>query len=245
MSGVAHGPEFGEFRSVVPVGEDTRLLESMIELSCGAANGLLDPTQIANAIWARFQSLDVSRKWMDGSNYIDGQPLFYYGNSLPPTPPPDQGFSQGALLNIGWGRCAAWAQLLHSCMTLQGVSGSRVGLVPIWYPPYEEEVLIVREFTTAGSSSGVPKYPYLASDLVPQDGIPAQNNFNPNHVSFANHCINNYPVLGYADPSYGLKRSHTVPYENDVLFVLGKTMGATWVYRLQVSAWYDLVLYPF
>lgn len=207
-----------------PIGTDTRLLESMVHLSCDAADGVEadDPLKITTEIWMGFTSLNVHRKPVNGFNYPDGAPLFYWGDNAIP----GEGFTAQYLLNRGWGTCSAWSDLLHRCMTLQMVKGgTRVQAEPMKEDPFYEDIIIVREFTTTGASSGFPKYPYLAGDFMAEDGIPAQNNFDPATVSFNGHCINSYLTsLGvrYLDPSYGVEASSLVVYEDQALFAVGR-----------------------
>jgi len=222
-----------------PLSQPTYLWESMLEVSCGAADGKLstDIAGIGMSIQNEFFDLDVRRKMTGGFNEPDGVALVYWG----PNATQQGGLGQyGEMLRRGWGKCGQWSQSYAACLQVQGLMAARAGLSP----RSPENRLVVRDFSIIAQTSPIPGYPYYWSDFVSNNGIPAQSNPTPtpDQKWFANHCVVVTGTNAVLDPSYGIVGADWNSYENVVLFALGATIipYAEMGYREQDSTKLDL-----
>jgi len=166
------------------------LYESAVDVGCTAARGLSDKAEVLSAIWAKFETLDVRRKKVDGYGVDDGARMGYWMNGKPAQ-------SVAAMLRSGNGSCLAWAQLFLEAVWAHGFKDAQI--VAIDSP----SAFLVRNWRFDEPAPPVDPNQLYRVDVDCHDTgrLPAQNNAKSCR-SFKNHYI----VLcakQYYDPSYG------------------------------------------
>ncbi|MEQ1892992.1 MAG: hypothetical protein ABL998_10650 [Planctomycetota bacterium] len=202
----------------VPNQPKAQLLESVLYLSCGAADhGHSEAQKSASdvflTLYSSFQSLQLGCKPYHGSNVADGRALGYHLNGTA-MPNVNVAMSRNKLLETltppiaangkASGSCGAFAQLLLSCAGVQGIVNThRLKVLPL-----QDSGILAWGATILGSNSGDPQYPYVfkgeqdTSDDLALSPSPAQGNPAPIQW-FIDHDIVRYVGKIY-DPSYGL-----------------------------------------
>jgi len=163
----------------------TWIYETLLYLTCRAANGESDETNVVRYIWRDVADLDVRR--------IDGQQLTYWKDN-----------KMGARQTIGLlsktnGNCEAWASFLRDSLLSHGIIAHKIMAFPI-----ADGGILVRNWRFKEESHGFPPYPYIVGmDAFDEWGIAGQGNPNPPGY-FNGHWITEWRST-YYDPSYGTK----------------------------------------
>ncbi|MBQ7258034.1 MAG: hypothetical protein IJS60_10135 [Abditibacteriota bacterium] len=146
------------------------LFETCVWIGCEAAKGKSTETDVFNAIWNKFQTLNVYSK--------NGSLLGYYAS-----PFTDQNHNNDIidieyLLEHKDGRCGAWAELFQNVLACQGI------LVDVF--KFDLNLSNVISFIQNNNINN----PILIS--LKQYGNDFQGGGSPNNVNFINHAINIY-----------------------------------------------------
>lgn len=85
--------------------------ETCVWLGCTAARGKTTEESVFNAIWNKFQSMNITTR--------DGRPLCYYKDGAQT----GSIFTTNDLLYNGDGQCTAWSDLFFTTINSQGIEG--------------------------------------------------------------------------------------------------------------------------
>ena len=187
-----------DYRMYVMFASTVEVYETLGELTCGAADGKSQLSEIQGAIWDTVFSgpANPRRKPLDGYNAPDNQKLKYRGVSTPDAE------DTGELLATGDGICGAWGQFLVDAWGKHGVSSYTVTVVPT----SSHVSFIVRNLSLdPGAIPDGQGYYNVSNSLLAADGIPGQNMDTPASKWFIDHCLVKAPSFSnvFFDPSYG------------------------------------------
>jgi hypothetical protein len=205
-----------------------RLQQTLLDIGCQNAAGLIDQTSILNAVWTKFSSLNVTRKRYDPQqNVISEEKMTYYKSYL-------TSIVRGDVLlasATGDGQCGSWATLL--VLTLRAI-GVTLPMEYVTVTPLPSSIdpppptsspdigIFVKSWSFIKSSDRYPNFPYwnpsradtllisdtrynwLPSPDVDDDlgGIPGQGGVANPASLFNNHQF--IKIDGkYYDASYG------------------------------------------
>jgi hypothetical protein len=105
-------------------------------------------------------------------------------------------YTTKGLLESGEGRCGAWARAFKDALGVEGIESTVVGLKPTCEPC----LMLVKNWKFGKPESGLT-FPYSASAVTDQLGVPAQGVRNP-PSAFTDHAVVRFDSSIY-DPSYG------------------------------------------
>ena len=193
--------------------------ETLFWVACSSCHGKSTDEDIIDGIWSKFSTgsgpANLCRR--------DGTPMKYWG---------EKAYADGVnyftarkLIEDNDGRCGAWTDLLHSALSLNSISSLKIQVVSVYIDSTTNlcDYLLVKnntfDSTPAFSNDSYTHYlarsPQDASKVgavVDEEGIPAQNNSNPQSY-FSDHAVV-FAGSWVFDPSYGVKCADLISWKN-------------------------------
>ncbi|MGB0416691.1 MAG: hypothetical protein ACPGKS_07575, partial [Coraliomargarita sp.] len=182
--------------------------ETLYYLACHNSDSLVQKQAIVDAIYDEFTDQSVQRIDPE-SGTLDGVDMTYWSTTNP-APQPDCWQTTG-LLEIGDGRCGAWAEFMKDILLVHGITSS-VAVVDA--PTVQDTQKLQADVFSSLPNEGYQVIPIFfvsswdLSDSNPFNpidlpGVAGQGNSEPRAV-FDNHAVVKYAGK-YYDPSYGTK----------------------------------------
>lgn len=185
-----------------------------------------DPTEaeVINEIWSEFKTLLMGLRWYEiesGTLHRGGQTLDYYEQhktvtkdleEIDAAEEPECTIGEvSGLLEEAKGQCGAWAKAFAFALANEGIS-SVVLNIRVKFGAVGEECkalgacnMLIKNWNFEGAGgSGVPNFPWAASEIRDIAGVTGQGVANPPAV-FGNHVVVEAKKGGKTlyDPSYG------------------------------------------
>lgn len=201
------------------------LYETVGELSCIAANGKSAPNDIRDEIWNNVFSnsntgpANPKRKQKDGYNAEDAEKLKYYASTTP-------GTTLALLMASGNGNCQAWSSFFGHSLALHGISNVGQTIKPNPAIQSFHDYMMIQNWGLLVDRRQSNAYLRSGPDAEVRSttGKEAQNNEDPASFAkeFATHCVNKIGGEIF-DPSYGLRTSNLLGWQNLAVWGVGAT----------------------